>query len=136
MRQVILRGWIGLCLAGLVGCQTPGGAGGLLGGRTGCASGSCGPMCASGSCEVQQPGRAMSMHPEDGANMAWYNGKPGGSSGFLAGLHGRHFRGHQSHMGSQPGPAMGPPSPTVTYPYYTTRGPRDYLAKNPPSIGR
>ena len=23
----------------------------------------------------------------------------------------------------------------ITYPYYTTRGPRDFLAKNPPSIG-
>lgn len=26
--------------------------------------------------------------------------------------------------------------PTVGYPYYTTRGPRDYFANNPPSIGR
>ncbi len=33
--------------------------------------------------------------------------------------------------GADPGPATG----TVTYPYYTTRGPRDFLAKNPPSIG-
>lgn len=32
------------------------------------------------------------------------------------------------------GPA-GPPAAQVTYPYYTTRGPRDFLAKNPPSIG-
>ena len=24
---------------------------------------------------------------------------------------------------------------TVTYPYYTTRGPRDFLARNPQSIG-
>jgi hypothetical protein len=30
-----------------------------------------------------------------------------------------------------PGPAAG----AVTYPYYTTRGPRDYLARNPQSIG-
>jgi hypothetical protein len=30
-----------------------------------------------------------------------------------------------------PGPATG----AITYPYYTTRGPRDFLAKNPPSIG-
>jgi hypothetical protein len=30
-----------------------------------------------------------------------------------------------------PGPAVG----GVTYPYYTTRGPRDFLAKNPPGIG-
>ena len=28
----------------------------------------------------------------------------------------------------------GPPTGTVTYPYYTTRGPRDFLAKNPRSI--
>jgi hypothetical protein len=32
------------------------------------------------------------------------------------------------------GPA-GPPTGAVAYPYYTTRGPRDFLAKNPPSIG-
>jgi hypothetical protein len=29
----------------------------------------------------------------------------------------------------------GPPSGAVAYPYYTTRGPRDFLAKRPPSIG-
>ena len=32
------------------------------------------------------------------------------------------------------GPA-GPVSPTYGYPYYTTRGPRDFLMPNPPSIG-
>jgi hypothetical protein len=32
------------------------------------------------------------------------------------------------------GPA-GPPTGAVAYPYYTTRGPRDFLAKKPPSIG-
>jgi hypothetical protein len=30
----------------------------------------------------------------------------------------------------------GPPAPTYGYPYYTTRGPRDFLVDNPPSIGR
>ncbi|MDZ7618859.1 MAG: hypothetical protein U1E05_17785 [Patescibacteria group bacterium] len=29
----------------------------------------------------------------------------------------------------------GPPTGMVAYPYYTTRGPRDFLAKNPASIG-
>jgi hypothetical protein len=29
----------------------------------------------------------------------------------------------------------GPPTGQVAYPYYTTRGPRDFLMKNPPSIG-
>jgi hypothetical protein len=31
--------------------------------------------------------------------------------------------------------AAGPATGAITYPYYTTRGPRDFLAKNPPSIG-
>ena len=31
--------------------------------------------------------------------------------------------------------AAGPATGAVAYPYYTTRGPRDFLAKNPPSIG-
>ncbi|HUY32262.1 MAG TPA: hypothetical protein VMV69_05740 [Pirellulales bacterium] len=29
----------------------------------------------------------------------------------------------------------GPPSAQVTYPYYTTRGPRDFLSDNPRGIG-
>jgi hypothetical protein len=29
----------------------------------------------------------------------------------------------------------GPPTGAVAYPYYTTRGPRDFLINNPPSIG-
>ncbi|MBN2473201.1 MAG: hypothetical protein JXB62_01235 [Pirellulales bacterium] len=29
----------------------------------------------------------------------------------------------------------GPPTGAITYPYYTNRGPRDFLAVNPPSIG-
>jgi hypothetical protein len=36
--------------------------------------------------------------------------------------------------GEYVGPA-GPPTGAITYPYYTTRGPRDFLAKNPPGIG-
>jgi len=31
--------------------------------------------------------------------------------------------------------AAGPPTGATTYPYYTTRGPRDFLARNPRSIG-
>lgn len=29
----------------------------------------------------------------------------------------------------------GPMTPTVVYPYYTTRGPRDFLSSNPRGIG-
>ncbi len=32
-------------------------------------------------------------------------------------------------------PCAGPATGAVTYPYYTTRGPRDFLAKHPESIG-
>jgi hypothetical protein len=32
-------------------------------------------------------------------------------------------------------PEAGPQTGAVAYPYYTTRGPRDFLAKNPGSIG-
>jgi hypothetical protein len=32
------------------------------------------------------------------------------------------------------GPA--PTAPTYAYPYYTTRGPRDFLMDKPPTIGR
>ena len=35
----------------------------------------------------------------------------------------------------QQGPP-GPAAPSYAYPYYTTRGPRDFLLNNPPSIGR
>lgn len=37
---------------------------------------------------------------------------------------------HQQQMGPP-----GPPTPTYGYPYYTIRGPRDFLVDNPPSIG-
>jgi hypothetical protein len=31
---------------------------------------------------------------------------------------------------------VGPPTAAITYPYYTTHGPRDFFAASPPSIGR
>jgi hypothetical protein len=42
------------------------------------------------------------------------------------------------HAGGYPeNPAFnqGPPVGQVAYPYYTTRGPRDFLLDNPPHIG-
>jgi hypothetical protein len=42
--------------------------------------------------------------------------------------------GHAAPSGS--GGVGGGPAAQVAYPYYTTRGPRDFLAPNPPSIGR
>jgi hypothetical protein len=57
--------------------------------------------------------------------------------GLLAGLHGAGSGGlshAQYRADDQVG--SGVPGPTVAYPYYTTRGPRDFLLDNPPSIGR
>ena len=50
------------------------------------------------------------------------------ADGLLPRLHGR----HPQEVAGPPGPATG----AVTYPYYTTRAPRDFLASDPPSIGR
>ncbi len=42
----------------------------------------------------------------------------------------------QAHHGGRAPRYGSPPVGTVTYPYYTVRGPRDFLADDPPSIGR
>lgn len=39
-----------------------------------------------------------------------------------------------ANMAAAAGPS-GPGAGAVTYPYYTNRGPRDFLADDPPSIG-
>jgi hypothetical protein len=45
--------------------------------------------------------------------------------------------GQYAHGGGNGGAgAQGPAAAQVAYPYYTTRGPRDFLLDNPPTIGR
>jgi hypothetical protein len=87
-------------------------------GPGGCETGTCGPAgcndCADGTCRPRRVGRygGLAKHhlsPEERAAL------------------------EASDYGAT-APA-GPPSGTVAYPYYTTRGPRDFLAKCPPSIG-
>jgi hypothetical protein len=46
-------------------------------------------------------------------------------------FHRRGDNGDGGDEGFNPGPTAG----TIAYPYYTTRGPRDFLARNPQSIG-
>jgi hypothetical protein len=61
----------------------------------------------------------------------------GGLHGAGGGLHGAGNPGMthaQYREDDQVG--SGVAGPTVAYPYYTTRGPRDFLLDNPPSIGR
>ncbi len=52
-------------------------------------------------------------------------GGPGGPGG----------PGDGSNLGLGPAPAPPPSAAAVGYPYYTNRGPRDFLLNNPPSIG-
>jgi len=89
-----------------------------------------------------------------GTGGAGYGTGLGNASGYAGGMGhgaghqlGRHFApGHL--MGPTPTPVAwlphgymddrgpsGPQSPTYGYPYYTLRGPRDFLLDNPPSIG-
>ncbi len=78
-----------------------------------CANGGCGNGgCANGGC----------------AN----GGGPVSEQDALA--HGGYHAVPRGVGGTNVAPA-GPPTGAVAYPYYTVRGPRDFLDPNPPSIG-
>jgi hypothetical protein len=83
-----------------------------------CEDGSCPPgacqECEGGACHPSHAGRygGLAKHHLSPAEKAALGGSNYGAIG----------------------PA-GPPTGAVAYPYYTTRGPRDFLAKRPPSIG-
>jgi len=47
----------------------------------------------------------------------------------------KHLSHSEYHAGGGSG-ATGTAAAQVAYPYYTTRGPRDFLMNNPPTIGR
>lgn len=95
-----------------------------------CESGACqGGVCPTGGCKS---GACQGGDCEDGACHKRHVGRYGG-------LAKHHLSPEEkaaleaSDYGAT-GPA-GPPTGAVAYPYYTTRGPRDFLAKCPPSIG-
>ncbi len=46
------------------------------------------------------------------------------------------FLSHSEYRHGGGNGAAGPAAAQVAYPYYTTRGPRDFLLNNPPDIGR
>ena len=98
-------------------CSTDGGAGGFGGGAGGFGGGVGGPGggCGPGGCGVGGgiAGRFIRR-----------NGSP------------HPYGGETPHTASANGFGGGSPAPSFQYPYYTTRGPRDFLMMNPPSIGR
>jgi hypothetical protein len=84
----------------------------------------CEAGCPDGRCETA----ACQDCPHHGAHVGRYGG-----------LAKHHLSGAEKAMldSSDYGAVTpaGPPTGAVAYPYYTTRGPRDFLAKCPPSIG-
>jgi hypothetical protein len=78
-----------------------------------CPTGAC-QDCENGMCQVPHTGRygGLAKHHLSPAERAAIAGS--------------------DYAATQP---AGPPTGAVAYPYYTTRGPRDFLAKKPPSIG-
>lgn len=84
-------------------------------------------LCSAAGCHPQHINRHGGGCPHcqgHGAN----GGRIG--DGLLAGHYARH-RQPQEEAAME-----GPPTAAVAYPYYTVRGPRDFLVNNPPSIGR
>ena len=117
------------------------GCSGLKHGRQGCSAG-----CSGGcnQCGQSDPahGVAINAHGECQCSDCRGNGHRFGAAhgggGVLAGGGGS---GDPNQLGREyrasrriQGPA-GPPTAQVAYPYYTIRGPRDFLSANPPSIG-
>ena len=60
----------------------------------------------------------------------------GGGYGYFGGAHHTPGYPHFHHYNREYVGPQGPPTAAVAYPYYTLRGPRDFLIDNPPSIGR
>jgi hypothetical protein len=93
-----------------------------------------GGACQDGACQdgACQGGACQDGQCEDGACHKRHVGPYGGLA--------KHHLSPEEEAALQAsdygatGPA-GPPTGAVAYPYYTTRGPRDFLAKCPPSIG-
>ncbi|MEI6037859.1 MAG: hypothetical protein WCQ91_08050 [Planctomycetota bacterium] len=104
---------------------------GHAGGR--CQDGACQDGCQPGACE--QGACAEGACPAgvcDGGPKCRHQGKYGGLAKHRLTPEEKAALAASDY--GQTGPA-GPPTGAVAYPYYTTRGPRDFLAKNPASIG-
>jgi hypothetical protein len=94
----------------------------------GCGEEACGEACGAG-------GECATGCGDSGCTTCGPAGMHAGHG--MIGHHHQHAPG-QGHFGTDAramAGAGGPPTGAVAYPYYTNRGPRDFLAENPPSIG-
>lgn len=124
---------------GVAGASGLGGnmGGGMVGHAGGAGAGGCGQFgCGTGGrlCLGCRMRNAFGGHG---------HGMGGNGHGMGGHLHGHgpaaaHPYGgqipHTDYMGAGITPQAGA-APTYAYPYYTVRGPRDFLQSNPPSIG-
>jgi hypothetical protein len=119
MKRTIYSLAIMVVLAGLVGCVTQRG-------RRPWA-------CMGGSC-AQSPENGKSCDASCGASCATCEDTDPGRKckGHVCRLHRQRAAAEAAEVEQAP---AGPSSGAITYPYYTTRGPRDFLAKSPASIG-
>ena len=105
----------------------------LFGG--GCGSGDCGSGdCGSGDCGSGDCGSGDCGAGGCGAEAAPCD-NCGGAPGGCASCADRHAANRADKDAALAAEFQGPLGPQVTYPYYTNRGPRDFLAKNPRDIG-
>lgn len=93
-----------------------------------CVDGSCSACAANGHGRLRDRigDGQLAARLRAGAQM----GPPHVQGDFLTGLHAAHQQ--RGAAAAVPGEGV---TPTVTYPYYTTRGPRDFLMDNPMPIG-
>ena len=127
MTAPVIDGDVGGCCGGT--CSAGGCGGGMLGGGA-CEDGCCGGSCLGGGMGSGLMGCAGGGMCNGGCGML--GGCGGQLIAPLAALKARTARGcANGNCGLPPGPQTG----AVNYPYYTTRGPRDFFMCNPPSIG-
>jgi hypothetical protein len=92
-------------------------------GPEGCPDGTCPPgACQSGNCQECEGGACHPRHVGRYGGLAKHHLTPEEKAALASADYGA----------TQP---AGPPTGAVAYPYYMTRGPRDFLATCPPSIG-
>lgn len=120
--------------------------------RSGCSTGTCSTgACSTGTCNSGACGGTGLLGKMNvGCNTCGNGCGNGCRTGCVAGKLGWQQGGHDysSHLNpgmlghrastainSQPF-TPGPPTGQVAYPYYTVRGPRDFLLNDPPTIGR
>lgn len=120
------------------------GGGGCCGyGHEGPCEGGCGSGCGGSGCSdcgmaggtVTEGGYAGGGGPYAPTPHGRGYGGPGAVASAKHPAAGHPLVHQRRNAGGQYEFAAGPPTGGVTYPYYTNRGPRDFLARNPRSIG-